>query len=103
VLAERLRGIDAPLRLDLIGVDALHRTAGTAAADADPGDVRLRAALRTDDSELAERVLWETEALLCCGPAGGGGFRRSLSASVITASTSIPRDAVDTRIEWLRV
>lgn len=103
VLAERLRGLNAPLRLDLIGVDALHATAGTTPTETEPGDVRLRVAVRTDDPDVAELVLWETEAMLCCGPAGGGGFRRSISPSVVTAATSIPRDVVDTRIEWLTV
>jgi len=34
------------------------------------------------------------ESLLCCGPAGGGGFRGSITPSVVTRSVLIDREAV---------
>lgn len=91
----RLHGIEQPLRLDLIGQNALHGTAGdaalTTAIDA-VHDVRLRAALRSDRRDVAELLLWEVEALLCCGPAGGGGYRGQITPGVVTHSASIERD-----------
>ena len=100
VLDERLRdllGNEAPLRLDLIGVSSLHGTALAYPSDAQ--DVRVRAALRSTDREKAETLLWEVESLLCCGPAGGGGYRGSITPSVVTRSASIARDKVPTRFE----
>lgn len=93
----RLHGSDVPLRLDVIGQQSLHSTAG-AVADSLPvdalSDVRVRAALRSDSRELAELLLWEVESLLCCGPAGGGGFRGNVTPSVLTHSTFLDRDLV---------
>lgn len=97
---------DLDLRLDLIGVDALHATAGPAArqpaSHSEPADVRVRAALRTSDRAAAEMVLWEVEAMLCCGPAGGGGYRGRISPSVVTHSAMLDRDAVGPSVEVYR-
>ena len=101
IVAERmlgLHGCNAPLRLDLIGVSALHATARPQ-APGDARDVRLRAALRAGSREQAELLLWEVESLLCCGPAGGGGYRGQITPSVITHSAWLPRDQVPSRIE----
>jgi hypothetical protein len=101
VLRERmvhLHGCNAPLRLDLIGVSALHASAWPE----DPGDapdVRVRAALRASSREQAELLLWEVESLLCCGPAGGGGYRGQIIPSVITHNAYIERGRVRPRIE----
>ena len=92
-----LHGCNAPLRLDLIGVGALHGTAFDDRSEAK--DVRLRAALRASSREQAELLLWEVESLLCCGPAGGGGYRGQITPSVITHSAYLPRDQVPARIE----
>ncbi|MCB1971514.1 MAG: DUF1446 domain-containing protein [Geminicoccaceae bacterium] len=96
ILRERLSSLNGELRLDLIGVDSLHGTASSAIVRNDPParDVRLRAAMRTADRETADTVLWEVEALLCCGPAGGGGFRGTVTSSVTTRSASIDRGLV---------
>jgi hypothetical protein len=100
IVKERMlavHGCNAPLRVDLIGVSSLH-----ASALAYPGeakDVRMRAALRADSREQAELLLWEVESLLCCGPAGGGGYRGRITASVITHSAYIDRAQVQPRIE----
>jgi Acyclic terpene utilisation family protein AtuA len=92
-----LHGCNAPLRLDLIGVGALHGTAVDYPSDAK--DVRLRAALRASSREQAELLLWEVESLLCCGPAGGGGYRGQITPSVITHSAYLERDQVRPRVE----
>ncbi|WP_375461473.1 acyclic terpene utilization AtuA family protein [uncultured Enterovirga sp.] len=100
VLEERMAetlGNDAKLRLDLIGISSLHGTATEYPSDAQ--DVRVRAALRSTDRDKAETLLWEVESLLCCGPAGGGGYRGAITPSVVTYSASIARDRVPTRFE----
>lgn len=93
----RLHGVQAPLRLDLVGVSSLHATADSTIGSAsieEAQDVRVRAAIRSDDRELADLLLWEVESLLCCGPAGGGGYRGQTTPSVLTHSTFIERDRV---------
>jgi hypothetical protein len=92
-----LHGCNAPLRIDLIGVSALHATARSYPSAAQ--DVRMRAALRAGSREEALLLLWEVEALLCCGPAGGGGYRGQITPSVITQSAYLDRDLVRPHIE----
>ena len=102
ILAERMasvHGYGGELRVDLIGINALHASAVERPADAQ--DVRLRAALRSPERETAETLLWEVESLLCCGPAGGGGFRGHITPSVITHSAFLPREDVPTTCEIL--
>jgi hypothetical protein len=95
----RLHHLEAELRIDLIGVNALHYSALERPADTE--DVRLRVAMRSPDQDQAELLLWEVESLLCCGPAGGGGFRGNMTPSVVTHSTFIPRDQVELEMEVL--
>lgn len=90
----RLHGCNAPLRLDLIGLNSLHGSA-LPCPDKEIDDVRVRAALRADSREQAELLLWEMEALLCCGPAGGGGYRGQITPGVITHSAFLDRDQVE--------
>jgi hypothetical protein len=102
IVEERMRhlhGLNAPLRLDLVGVNALHASA--VAYQSDSQDVRLRAALRASSREQAELLLWEVESLLCCGPAGGGGYRGQITPSVITHSAYLDREQVATRVTMI--
>jgi hypothetical protein len=102
IVRERMLGVhgcNAPLRLDLIGVSALHATAVAYPSDAQ--DVRLRVALRAGSRAEAELLLWEVESLLCCGPAGGGGYRGQITPSVITYDAYLERDRVQPRVEIL--
>ena len=95
IMAERMarvHGIKSDLRIDLIGVSSLFATAGLRAADAQ--DVRLHVALRARQKVDAETMLWEVESLLCCGPAGGGGYRGAITPCVITKSVLIERERV---------
>lgn len=87
----RLNG-NADLRVDLIGVSSLFATAGLSSADAQ--DVRLHVTLRAREKEDAELMLWEVKSLLCCGPAGGGGYRGAITPCVMTKSVLIPRERV---------
>jgi hypothetical protein len=100
----RLHGCEVPLRLDVIGLSSLHATAGDAIASMpidESRDVRLRAALRSDDRDLAALLLWEVESLLCCGPAGGGGFRGQITPSVLTHSAFLDRDSVQPTLRMI--
>ena len=85
-------GIKSDIRVDLIGARSLFANAGAARADGE--DVRLHVALRTTDRNEAELMLWEVESLLCCGPAGGGGFRGVVTPAIMTKSVLIDRALV---------
>lgn len=95
----RVHGISDGVRADLIGVNSLFATAGARAQEAE--DIRLHVTLRTRDRELAELMLWKVEFLLCCGPAGGGGYRGNILPAVITKSVLVDRTAVPTKVEVL--
>ena len=102
IVAERMRrvhGTNAPVRVDLVGVQSLHATAFDYPTDS--RDVRLRCAMRASSREEADLLLWEVESLLCCGPSAGGGYRGSATPSVLTCSASIGRDAISPRVEVL--
>ena len=104
IVEERLRhvhGIQATLRCDLIGVSSLHSTAGQ--YETGSKDVRIRCAVRTPDRNEAENLLWEVESLLCCGPAGGGGYRGAIQSSVLTYSTYVDRAHVSPRLDVIDV
>jgi hypothetical protein len=94
-----IHGTNAPLRIDLVGVSSLHATAVRYTSDS--RDVRLHCAMRASSREEAELLLWEVESLLCCGPAAGGGYRGAITPSVVTDSTSLPREQVRTSVEML--
>lgn len=89
-------------RFELIGVDAVHRGAGTDLG-ADPDEVRVRVAARTPDAASARRVGHEVTALWLNGPAGGGGARRSVRRDVGIASVTVSRDLVETRLHVMNL
>ena len=100
-ILDRIPGAKGQYRIDMIGLNAVHQTA-RAASEAQLAaceDVRVRVAMRTMDRDAAEMMLWEVEALLCCGPAGGGGYRGRITPSVVTHSTMLDRDAAVSRVE----
>ena len=82
------------MRIDLVGVNSLHQTAAVARDDGRIEDVRVRVAMRSTDRGACETMLWEVEALLCCGPAAGGGYRGQITPSVVTHSALIERERV---------
>jgi len=100
IIQDRVRNVhrlSGDLRVDLIGAHSLFATAGHRATQSQ--DVRLHVALRTHDREEAELMLWEVESLLCCGPAGGGGYRGQITPCVMTKSVLIPREKVVPTLE----
>lgn len=95
---DRIEGIRGNYRIDVVGLNAVHATARAKEPEV-AEDVQVRVAMRSMDRELIEMVLWELEALYCCGPAGGGGYRGYITPGVVTHSAMIDRDAVRTRVE----
>jgi hypothetical protein len=101
ILAERFAQLQLGphLRIDLIGINSLHATADNKInAHDQPSDVRVRVALRSTSRADVELMLWEVEALLCCGPSAGGGYRGQISPSVVTHSALIDRDLILPRV-----
>ena len=97
----KVHGIQTSCRTDLIGLNALHQLETESTPNVQ--DVRLRTALRTNKHDAAQALLWEVESLLCCGPAGGAGYRGRIEPSVLTYSTFVNRDQVTPKIEILSV
>jgi Acyclic terpene utilisation family protein AtuA len=98
VVRQRLELLDIPLvevRYDLIGVDAVHRGAGSSATGM-PGEVRIRVAGRTTDLKHARRIGREVTALWLNGPSGGGGATRTAVEDIAIVSVLLPRDAIRT-------
>ncbi len=102
IVAERLTltGVQtSELRLDLIGVNALHR-GPQAGQGAEPSEVRIRVVGRTASLREAARIGNEVETLYTNGPAGGGGAWKSAREVIAVVSTLIEAAAVSPRIDW---
>lgn len=97
---QKLHRCTEPLRMDFIGVNALHAKAIERPSEAH--DVRLRAAMRTADRSLAETLLHEVESLWLSGPAGGGGYRGNITPSVTTQASYVDRSAIEARVEVMQ-
>jgi hypothetical protein len=96
----RITGVAcAELRMDLIGVNALHGDVLSREAP-EPYEVRARVVARCATRHEAERVANEVETLYTNGPAGGGGVAKSVREIVGVVSTFVPRDAVHPVLEW---
>jgi hypothetical protein len=103
IVEERMRHVhhcSERIRLDLIGVNSLHATALKRTASTQ--DVRLRAAMRTADRDMAQTLLAEVESLWVSGPAGGGGYRGSVNASVTTHAIYVDRDSIKLKVEVMQ-
>jgi Acyclic terpene utilisation family protein AtuA len=91
------------LRVDLIGLSSNHGTARPDDIFGDSRDVRMRAALRTWDKNIAETLLMEVETLWIAGPAGGAGVRGRILPSIETRSALIPRESVTPQLRMITV
>jgi hypothetical protein len=101
IVAERLRmtGVQHDeLRLDLIGMNALHGD-GLSIGGGEPYEVRARVAARCARECDARRIGDEVEMLYTNGPAGGGGVAKSTRELVGVTSTFVPREEVRAAIE----
>ena len=102
IVAKRLAFIGLEpreVRYDLIGIDALHGSAGSMVR-AEPYEVRLRVAARTGSEGEAWRVAREVESLYTNGPAGGGGATVAARQVLAMRSTLVPREHVAWRVDY---
>ena len=95
-----LRRLAVKRRLDLIGaLSVFDDDTTTLAADApDAPEIRVRLAVSGAERTPVEQSLQEVLALLCCGPAGGGGHRQQVRNRVRTVSYLVPRNMVSPRV-----
>jgi hypothetical protein len=97
IVRERLANRLQEIRVDIIGLTSLHKSA--LSDDAQPYEVRLRIAGRSLDEKTAQLVGEEVEALFTNGPAGGGGVRKSTVEQIGIVSCLVPRGDVKTAVE----
>ncbi|WP_316231617.1 acyclic terpene utilization AtuA family protein [Bradyrhizobium sp. SZCCHNR1051] len=93
IVRERLALIGvatSELRCDLIGMNALH--GDDRGQVAEPYEVRVRVAGRTETMAEAVRIGNEVETLYTNGPAGGGGAWKSAREVIAVASCLVPED-----------
>jgi hypothetical protein len=83
------------VRIDLQGMNSLF---GDKGAIADPVEVRLRLAVRTEAEERARDAAHEVE-LLYFGPAGGGGVVTSVVPALGVTPAYVPRELVTLETE----
>jgi hypothetical protein len=84
-------------RFELIGVDSLG--AHPEGANHEPAEVRVRVAGRASTAKLAQLIGREVVALWLNGPAGGGGATQSVREQLWIATTLLPRESVDVRVD----
>ena len=97
------RGLALRRRLDLIGTASVFDDdAGQLAADhlAPRSEVRMRLAVSGATRGPVDAAVQEVLALLCCGPAGGGGMRSQVRRRVRTLSCLVPRNRVSPVVRW---
>jgi hypothetical protein len=97
IVAERLRGRFQELRVDVVGMTALH-TRPMSGETYRPYEVRLRVAGRSADRAQAALIGEEVEALFTNGPAGGGGARKETREQIGIVSCLIARDKVKPKV-----
>jgi hypothetical protein len=103
IVRERLKltGVAASeLRFELIGVDALHGAEVSVGA-AEPYEVRVRVAGRTENLREAVRIGNEVETLYTNGPAAGGGAFKSARDVVAVASVLLPRELAKPAVRFV--
>lgn len=95
-------GITETVRVEVLGTQAIfdddrQRRRARLSPDAG-GEYRVRAAVRSVERAIAQRVADEVLSLYCSGPAGGAGVRQSVTPQIGTASMLVKRDRVDPQI-----
>jgi hypothetical protein len=99
IARERLGLTEA--QFDLIGVDSVHRGAGTEPIE--PQEVRVRVAGRTATMDAARRIGREVSALWLNGPAGGAGATRRAEQVVAIRSTFVDRAKIRPEVSFVEV
>lgn len=89
ILEKRLKGQFETLRIDYIGLSAVHQS--DFGHHQQPYEIRLRAAAKAQTAAKASLIGEEVEALYTNGPAGGGGVRKYTNEVIGIASVLIDR------------
>ncbi|MFK7945179.1 MAG: acyclic terpene utilization AtuA family protein [Paracoccaceae bacterium] len=101
IVRERLvaQGTNEPIRIETLGAYATldggseaRRTSRSLPTD---GEYTVRVATQSVDKAKAQQVCDELMMLYCSGPAGGGGYRASVTSQIATASVLIPRERIE--------
>jgi len=91
-------GIDEVVRVDVLGTQAVFDSNAparrTPVSFPPDGEYRVRAAVRSAQRAVAQRVSDEVLSLYCSGPAAGAGVRQHVTAQVSTASILVGRERV---------
>jgi hypothetical protein len=98
----RLRLRDWPqddMRIDVVGADSILGGA-SAPVTTPPPEARVHISARCDDLDAAQIIEDEVIALTVSGPAGGGSIRSERRPRVEVISGFIPREQVETHVEW---
>ncbi|MEO1494245.1 MAG: acyclic terpene utilization AtuA family protein [Pseudomonadota bacterium] len=104
IIRDRLTqlGTNEPVRIETLGTGVTHDGGHTAKRASrrlpTDGEYTLRAATQSIDKAAAQRIADEVMMLYCSGPAGGGGFRASVTPQIHTASVLIPRDRIESQV-----
>lgn len=97
IIEKRLKSGFPDLRIDLVGVSAIHRT--DFEHNIEPYEVRLRVAANAPTAAKASLIGEEVEALYTNGPAGGGGARKYVNEVVGIVSVLLDRQRVMPKIK----
>ena len=107
VLRQRLQrsAVGSSVRFDIIGTCSVFDgdTGNMRARSSfeDEGEYRIRVSARSMDRDELERMTLEVYALWVAGPAGGAGFRKSITPQVKTASILVDRSVPDVRVSMV--
>jgi len=95
-------GINEQVRVEVLGTQAIFDSdAQQRRPDVvfpSDGEYRVRAAVRSVERRVAQRVSDEVLSLYCSGPAAGAGVRQHVTAQVSTASILVDRARVQPKI-----
>lgn len=101
----RLIGIADTVRTEVLGTQAVfddnRQQRRAHISPPTDGEYRVRAAVRSDERAIAQRVADEVLSLYCSGPAAGAGVRQSVTAQIGTASILVGRDRVEPKVTLL--
>lgn len=96
IIEKRLKNDFPDLRIDYVGVSAIHRT--DVDQQIEPYEVRLRVAANVPSAAKAALIGEEVEALYTNGPAGGGGARKYVTEVIGMVSILMDRQKVVPKI-----
>ena len=96
ILQKRLQYFSSDLRIDLIGVQSMHKTSFDHLQK--PYEIRLRVAAKAKTAADAALIGEEVEALYTNGPAGGGGARKYVTEVIGIVSTLIDRNTISPQV-----